>query len=232
MKTKLPLIRTMQIGFGVLVAILLIVCSVAYRGVLGSTMSARWAQHTNEVLEHIASLRSTTESIESGYRDFALSGDDAFLQLSADSRSVANREQRTLRALTVDNPRQQRRLGSVAGSIQRIIQDGETWVRLRRTEGPGAAADAFRNAHGDSILDEFRAVARDMEDEERRLLIERNVEMERRYGRTKTAVIVGSALALLIALVAGWMVPRDYAERLEAQDNLRRLNRLDGMVSG
>jgi diguanylate cyclase (GGDEF)-like protein len=232
MKTKLPLIRTMQFGFGLVVAVLLVVCIIAYRSVIASTISARWAQHTNEVLEHLATLRSATQNLESGYRDFALSGDDAFLQLSGDSASLADREQTTLRALTADNSHQQRRLGIVADLIQQIMQRGQTMVRLRRTGGPETAADVFRKAHGDPVLDEFRAVARDMEDEERRLLIERKVDTERRYRQTKTAVIVGSALALLIAAIAGWMVPRDYTERLEAQDDLRRLNRLYGMVSG
>jgi diguanylate cyclase (GGDEF)-like protein len=232
MKTKLPLIRTMQFGFGVVVAVLLVVCIVSYRSVIASTTSARWAQHTNEVLEHLANLRSTTENIESGYRDFAFGGDDAFLQPTGDSMSLVNREQSTLRALTADNPHQQRRLGIVADLIQRIIQRGETLVRLRRTGGPETAADVFRTAHGDPILDEFRTVAREMEDEEHRLLIGRNVDTERRYRQTKTSIIAGSALALLIAAVSGWMVPRDYTERLEAQDNLKRLNRLYAMVSG
>jgi len=232
MKRKLPLIRTMQLGFGVVVAVLLFVCIVAYRSISASTISARWVQHTNEVLEHLANLRSATEDLESGYRDFALSGDDAFLQRSPDSTSLVNREQRTLRALTADNSQQQRRLGMIADLIQRTIQRGEATIRLRRTGGSETAADVLRKANGDPILNEFRAVARDMENEERRLLIERNVDTERSFRRTKTAVFVGSALALLIAAVSGWMVPRDYTERLEAQDNLKRLNRLYAMVSG
>jgi diguanylate cyclase (GGDEF)-like protein len=232
MKTKLPLIRTMQLGFGVVVAVLLVVWIVAYRSAVASTTSARWAQHTNEVLEHLAKLRSITENMESGYRDYALSGDDAFLQLAADSVALVNRQQSTLRALTADNSHQQRRLGIIADSIQQIIQRGDTMARLRRTGGPETVADVFRKAHGDPILDEFHAVARDMGDEERLLLNQRNVDTERRYRQTQIAIIGGSALALLIAAISGWMVPRDYTERLEAKNSLKRLNRLYAMISG
>jgi diguanylate cyclase (GGDEF)-like protein len=231
MKSKLPLIRTMRFGFGVVIAVLLVVCIVAYRSAIASVMSARWAQHTNEVLEHLAYLRSSTERIESGYRDFALSGDAAFLRPSSDDTPLVMREQRTLRALTADNPHQQRRLGIIADLIKGIIQRGETLVRSYRTDGPETAAAIFREAHGDAMLDEFNAVARDMEDDEHRLLIERNADTEHRYRRTEITIIVGSALALLIAVLSGWMVPRDYTERLEAQDDLRRLNRLYAMVS-
>jgi len=70
------------------IAVLLIVGIVAYRSITALTVSARWAQHTNEVLEHLANQRSSVVSVESGYRDFALSGEDAFLQVCRDSVSV------------------------------------------------------------------------------------------------------------------------------------------------
>jgi CHASE3 domain sensor protein len=222
----------MQFGFGAVVVVLLIVGAVAYRSVIASTESARWAQHTNEVLEQLANLRLAMENIESGYRDFALSGDDAFLQLSRVRVSLVDQEQSTLRALTADNSDQQRRLVIIADLVQRIIQRGDVIVQLRRTGGAEPAADLIRKAQGDPILDEFRAVARDMGDDEQHLLQQRNANEERRYREAKAALILGSVLAILIAAVSGWMVPRDHTERREAEDKLRRLNRLYAMVSG
>ncbi len=55
-----------------MLAVLLIVGIVTYRSITALTVSARWAQHTNEVLEHLANQRLSVGSIESGYRDFAL----------------------------------------------------------------------------------------------------------------------------------------------------------------
>jgi CHASE3 domain sensor protein len=80
MKIQLPLVLRVQVAFGAVMAVLLVVGIIAYRSVIASSESAQWAQHTNEVLEHLANLRLGVESIESGYRDFALSGADAFLQ--------------------------------------------------------------------------------------------------------------------------------------------------------
>src|ERR1035441_5927467 len=119
----------MQFGFGAVVVVLLIVGVVAYRSVIASTESARWAQHTNEVLEQLANLRLAMENTESGYRDFALSGDDAFLQLSRARVSLVDQEQSALRALTADNSDQQRRLVIVADLVQRIIQRGDAIVQ-------------------------------------------------------------------------------------------------------
>src|ERR1700722_18657767 len=99
MKIQLPLVLKVQVAFGAVMAVLLVVGIVAYRSVLGSSESAQWAQHTNEVLEHLANMRLGVESIENGYRDFALTGADAFIQRSRVSTSLADSEQRALRAL-------------------------------------------------------------------------------------------------------------------------------------
>src|SRR6267154_2829111 len=118
MKIKLPVVPTVQAAFGAVMAVLLVVGIVAYRSVLASFESAQWAQHTNEVLEHLANLRLRIENIENGYRDFALSGTDAFLQQSRANAPLADNELKALRALTEDNPRQQRRLSMVADLLQ------------------------------------------------------------------------------------------------------------------
>src|ERR1700733_5932586 len=107
MKLQLPLDLKVQVAFGAVMALLLAVEIIAYRSVLASSESAQWAQHTNEVLEHLANLRLGVESIENGYRDFALSGADEFLRKSQSSAASADSEQRALWALTADNPPQQ-----------------------------------------------------------------------------------------------------------------------------
>jgi CHASE3 domain sensor protein len=111
MKIQLPAILSVHAAFGAVMAALLVVGTVAYRSDLASSESAQWAQHTNEVLEHLANLRLGMENIASGYRDFA-SVDD---------------EQRTLRVLTADNPRQQRRLNIIADLRQRMVQRKVSW---------------------------------------------------------------------------------------------------------
>src|ERR1700685_2048252 len=97
MKIQLPVVLKVQVAFGAVMTALLIVGIIAYRSVLASSESAQWAQHTNEVLEHLAYLRLGVQNIENGYRDFALSGAAAFLQWSRDNTSLADNEQTALR---------------------------------------------------------------------------------------------------------------------------------------
>jgi diguanylate cyclase (GGDEF)-like protein len=232
MKLQSPLTLNVQAAFGAVMAVLLIVGIVAYRSVRSSSESAQRAQHTNEVLEHLANLRMGTENIESGYRNFALSGADTFLQWSRANASLVDNEQRTLRALTTDNPRQQRRLSNIADLLQRMAQRDDTIVGLRRTPAAEEATAPIRSGQDDPLLQEFRVAAHDMEVEEQQLLRERNSAAVNRYREAQVALIVGSTLALLIAAFSGWQVARDRIERKGAEDRLKRLNRLYAMVTG
>jgi diguanylate cyclase (GGDEF)-like protein len=232
MKKQLSVVLKVQAAFGAVMAVLLVVGVVAYRSVVASFESAQWAQHTDEVLEHLANLRLRTENIENGYRDFALSGTEAFLERSRANATLAGDEQRALRALTADNPHQQRRLSIVAELLQRMVQRDDAIERLRRTPAAEDTAALIRSGQDASLLDAFRSAARDMEAEEQQLLRERKSAAANRYGQAQVALIAGSALALLIAVVSGWQVARDRTERKGAEDRLKRLNRLYAMVTG
>jgi two-component system, sensor histidine kinase and response regulator len=224
MKTKLQLIRKMQFGFSAVLVVLLAVGVVSYRNLNASAESERWVQHTHEVLEHLGTLLSKIADIETAYRGFALTGEEAFLERPRVYIPLVDQEERTLLVLTADNPNQQRRLARLATLAEQTIRHGDFLLRLRRTGSPETAAGVIRQGKGEQILDEFRAVTRDMEDEERRLLLERNADAKRRFRQTKATIILGSTLGLLIALMAGWIVQRDYAARAETNAVLARTN--------
>ena len=211
MKKQLPITLKVQAAFGALLIVLLAVGILSYRSVVASFESAQWAQHTNEVLEHLANLRLRIENIQNGYRDFTLSSNAAFLEKSRANASLANGEQSVLQALTADNPSQQQRLSIVADLKQRMLQLG---------------------VPDNSLLDAFRAVVRDMEAAEQLLLRERKSDAAIRYREARGALIAGSSLALLIAVLSGWQVARDRAQRKAAEDRLKDLNRLYAMVTG
>jgi len=219
---QLPLPLKVQAAFGSVMVLLLLVGIVAYRSILASSDSARWAQHTNEVLEHLANLRLRAEIIESGYRDFTLSGAESFREMAHANTAMADGELQTLRELTRDNPHQQRRLSEIAQLLGEMAQRG----------GSIGGAQQAPAGNDDRLLDAFHVAARNMEAEEQQLLRERNSSAVSRYRETRVALLVGIALALLITAVSGWRVASDQARRKGAEDRLRRLNRLYAMATG
>jgi two-component system sensor histidine kinase/response regulator len=223
MKKRLQLIRKAHLGFGAVFAVLLVVGIVSYRSLAASAETERWVQHTHEVLEHLETLISDITNVQTGYTEFALSDEKAVLQSALANRSLAEQEEKTLQALTADNPYQQRQLVILAGLTEQIATRGQTLIRLRQSRGPEAAAEVIRQSMDVGPPDEFRTVTHRMEDEEHRLLSERNANAERRFRETKAAIVLGSILGLVIAVLAGWILQRDYAARGRAEAKFRAL---------
>jgi methyl-accepting chemotaxis protein len=172
----------MRLGFLAVAVVLIIVGTIAYRSLITATEASHWSEHTREVLEHIERLHLAMENVESGYRDYAFSGDETFLQLSLVNISLVDHERGFLRTLTTDNPSQQRRLDAVDNLAQQTIQRGDPFVRLRRSGVAEAAANLVLRGQVDPIQVEFRSVAADMTGEERRLLKIRNAAANGSYG--------------------------------------------------
>ena len=221
MKTTPRLNRSVQFAFGSATLTLLMVGAVSYRGIVASSESDRWVRHTHEVLESLADLRNATRSIESSSRGFVLTGRESYLESYRASITGEEQDQLTIRSLTADNPAQQRQLSTLTRLAAEKIQFSEMVMGLRRSQGLEAAADAIRAEAGLRIMDQFQGTVRQMQDEELRLLAQRNAEARRRLAQTKAVLIFGTVLGLLITAAAGWSVQRDSSRRERAEEMLR-----------
>jgi PAS domain S-box-containing protein len=209
MKTKSLLNRRVQLALGAAILASFVVGAISYRSMVASTESERWVRHTYEVLEKLQNLLAAMQSIESSYRGFALTGKESYLDSYRASIASAEQDEAAVRNLTGDNPKQEILVPILERMIAQKIQFGERVISLRQTAGLEAAADAVRIGPGERITDEFQGVVRQMHDEELRLLMLRDAAAKRRFGQSKTVLILGTVLGLLIAVAAVWSLKRD-----------------------
>jgi PAS domain S-box-containing protein len=221
MKTKSVLTWTMQLGFGSAFAILLAVAALSYRAMAVSTVSDQWVRHTHAVLEQLQDLSIAMETVSSSMRGFVLTETDSYLEPYRAAVSGIAQHAATVRTLTVDNPKQGHRLSALEALASERHEHAEMAINLRRTQGLDAAADSVRNGPGERVTNEFQALIHEMRDEEQQLLLQRNLEAERRSGQTEAALIFGTVLGLLITGVAGWSVQRDSTRRQLAEEAFR-----------
>jgi PAS domain S-box-containing protein len=221
MKTKSLSNRKVQLALGAAILALLVVGAISYRAIAASIESDRMVRHTHEVLENLQNLLAAMGSIESSYRGFVLTGKQSYLDSYRASILSTEQGQATVRNLTADNPKQEILIPTLQRLAAQKIQFGGSVIRLRQTTGMEAAAHAVRNGTDERVMDEFQGVVRQMHDEELRLLILRDADAKRRLGQTKTILILGSVLALLIAAAAGWSIQSDSMERGLAEEALR-----------
>jgi PAS domain S-box-containing protein len=208
--------RKVKLMFGSAAVILLVVGAVSYHSVVMSSESDRWVRHTHEVLENLQNLLSDMASIETSDRGFALTGDESYVESYGAGIGSAEKDEVAVRNLTVDNPKQQRQLPALEELMAQKIQLGDMVIRLRRAKGLEAAANFIASGPGQRVMNEYRGVVQRMQDEELRLLAIRDADAKQRLRQTKTVLIFGTVLGLLLAAAAGWRV-RDSSGRELAQ---------------
>jgi PAS domain S-box-containing protein len=223
MKNKSLLNQKVQLAFGSAILILLVVGAVSYRGMAVSRESDQWVRHSHEVIENLQDLLLAMEGLESSDRGFVLTGKESYLEPYRASILRVEQYEATVRKLTLDNPQQQRELPALERLAAEKIQFAEMIISLRRTKGLAAAASAIESGFGQQTMDKFQGIVRGLQDEELRLLVLRNGDAKRRLGQTKTAVIFGSVLGLLIAVAGGWSVQRESTRRGLAEKHLAQM---------
>jgi PAS domain S-box-containing protein len=223
METKSLVNRKLQFAIGSAVLALFVVGAVSYRSLVVSTESDLWVRHTDQVLEKLQDLLAAMRTVESNTRGYLLTGDDSFLDLYRAGKAEATKDQIILRNLTADNAGQQLKLDTLAIIAARSLQLAEQALELRRTNGLEAATDAIQKKPSKQLLDDFQGLVGQMQDEELRLLALRGEIAKRRLTQTKTILILGTVLGLLIATVAGWSVQRDNSESKDSGAKYRGL---------
>jgi PAS domain S-box-containing protein len=223
METKSLVNRKLQFAIGSAVLALFVVGAVSYRSLVVSTESDLWVRHTDQVLEKLQDLLAAMQTVESNARGYLLTGDDSFLDLYRVGKAEATKDQIILRNLTADNAGQQLKLDTLAIIAARSLQLAEQALELRRTNGLEAATDAIQKKPSKQLLDDFQGLVGQMQDEELRLLALRGEIAKRRLTQTKTILILGTVLGLLIATVAGWSVQRDNSESKDSGAKYRGL---------
>ncbi|MBC7206359.1 MAG: diguanylate cyclase, partial [Methyloversatilis sp.] len=153
--------------------------------------------HTHDVLNGLARVRVETLQVELSTQNFRLTGDPA--RLNERDRAIARREIELdrVRALTADNPAQSARWTQLRAVIDQRLGLSRRIEALRRNDGQDAANAFVAAAPLRETRERVDRILGDMDDEERRLLVDRNVTQ-----RHKSDLVVGAGGAVLILMLA------------------------------
>ena len=77
-------------GFGLALAILVAIGGVSYRSIAKLTDTARWVNHSHEVLQTIDGVVSTLVDAETGQRGYVMTGEERYLEpFTAAQKAIA-----------------------------------------------------------------------------------------------------------------------------------------------
>lgn len=214
--------RNLVISSGLSLVILLISSVASFLSIQKLLESNAMVRHTQEVIYNLNGDHGALLDIQTGVRGFLLTGrqmhEDQYRTALADSRTYFKK----IEELTEDNPMQQA-YAKELGASKKIFFE---FIALRiQDKKNNITPDPDNIGKGTLLLDDVRAIIRDMEDVEKKLLQER-IATSKEYGSYSSILIVVAAiLSILISIVFSARTLKDYNERLKLQLKLQEADR-------
>jgi methyl-accepting chemotaxis protein len=198
-------------GFGLALAVLMVVGAVSYNSTSKLIDSAEWVRHTHEVLNGLDEVLSAFKDAETGQRGYVITGEARYLEPYQGARAVVDQKLRLLRELTADNPIQQQRLTAIDPLVASKFAELQETIDLRRTKGFGPAEQVVVTDKGKNVMDSIRKLVGEMQEEETGLLAKRSAEEKDRAHRTEMTIILGSLCSFVLLSLAGVFLTRNIA---------------------
>lgn len=194
-------------GFGIVVAILLVLLVTTYGNFVRLNDANNWDRHTLKVLQEVAGVEADITDVQSEYRGFLLTGNERVVTGMEANQESLLRHLQNMKTLTAHNAGQQEKGAQIEAQIRHWINDvARPLVAKRRELGKTAnAADLIARdplvTEGFTKVGDIRRLLAAYADEERKLLEERSrAAAEQR--QTVLMLLTGGGLACVLAAVA------------------------------
>jgi len=176
-----------------------------------------WVNHTQDVIYNLNEGSSIITEAQTSMRGYLLTGDEQFVERFNDAEKKSNEYFEKLDELTSDNPPQRKLLNELRAKRSGFFKYLNNQIVKKRLSKETLIFDLNE---GRKMMNEMRAIIKNVENRERKLLDERNLTSER-YGKYSLAlIIIAFFIAFLISIVFMIRVLKDYNERTLLQQEL------------
>ncbi|MEW5942823.1 MAG: PAS domain S-box protein [Pseudomonadota bacterium] len=207
-------------GFGVAVAILLLLGALAYQSTLRYVEASRRVTQTHEALATLEEIFSLMNQAETGQRAYIITGDESYLPRRDAAIARIGELTLQLKQLTADEAEQQRRIPELARQIAARLALLDRTLEARKSQGFEAARQRLIAGSGRSEMDALRSMVTAMQEHERALLQQR-ADTERENAHRTLAMF---SLALLFAVAFLTLlylrIRQEIGERKQAEEAL------------
>ena len=214
---QLAISRRLLAGFGFGLVLFLALSMLSNKSARELAVTDDWVRHTHEVLARIQKVNSDLVTVQTAVGGFVISGRADFLVPYHAVRGELEDDERILRRLTADNPRQQQRLTRLEDLIRQRLAYAEETLDLQRQRGFAAAAALISAGRGLEIMKNFAAVIAALEREEQDLLTRREAQARAQTARTFFILSNGTFIGLALLLVVLFFLNSEATERREAE---------------
>jgi methyl-accepting chemotaxis protein len=205
-----------KIGAGFLAVLLafILVGSVSYRATNELIDASNLRKQSYEVLRAIDNLVAQLQDLEIGQRSYAITGDESYRQESMAAATKAEQGLDGLRALVDKDAAQRPRLQRLEPLVRERIAYGRDTVSAIVSQGVAAGEKMIRSGKGKALMEQIGAIADEMERDESGRLDVRADSTESNGWLARAAVLGGTTVGIVIALLAWWILTSNIARPL------------------
>ncbi|MHA4870395.1 methyl-accepting chemotaxis protein [Duganella sp. PWIR1] len=209
---NLSIKKKLYLGFGAILAIILVLLSIAYNRFNTLSEANAWDRHTMEVLQDIDVLRNDLLQVQVEARGYYLTGSEQRLQRARKEMADIPASVAALQKITSDNPAQVTRFKQLAEMVR--VWTGEvieSQLKMRQELGdkPGAADAMGRTPQlsgATSAIGDIYKLMNDATAEEKRLLVERSKASEELQQSMRTVLTLGGVVCVALSLGIAWLL--------------------------
>jgi methyl-accepting chemotaxis protein len=221
MYSKLSISQKLYLSFAIIIALLIVLVFSAYRGFMQVESATNSNVHTYKVLSQAQVALEQLINIETGMRGFVIGSTDNFLEPQISGEKKFSESLATLKSLTIDNNEQQTRLAALEQLQKRWLNEDIHPIIAQRRQltqagSPNDPLDQRISSGADKAkMDGMRAIITDLSQAEETLLASRTQQMDEAREHAITILLIGGAIATLLAVILALALGRTTRARLQ-----------------
>lgn len=209
------------LGFGVPLLLMLTVLVLLFISTERQLDTAKWVEHTHEVISSGHEITKLLVDMETGERGFLITGNPIFLEPFDNAIKVWSTKLDNIKVLVSDNPEQVERINQIITLHQQwLIQAADKEIaarkRVKNTELSSMAEVILliEAQTGKNIIDRIRSIKSQFIEAEKTLMTERQLVAVRAVNSTKLVVLVGGISALVLGMIIALYISTNIVKNL------------------
>jgi len=205
--------KTAWAAFSAAVVLLATMAVLVYQGTTLLVRSENWIEHTREVQQTLEALCSNSVSANSARRGYIITGDISQQQSFERARQKIPGNLARLRRLTADNADRQPEIDKLEALLNQHIAAMQASIELHSRGTPDLPRQREITQASATHAAQIRSLVTDMENQESRLLQQRQVDAERIYRHTQWVVAITFMVALCLLGAEFYLLNLQFSKR-------------------
>ncbi|MYM68340.1 HAMP domain-containing protein [Pseudoduganella sp. FT55W] len=205
MLANLSIKKKLAVGFGAIVAIIVILLSMAYTNFTKLSTASEWDRHTLAVLLEAGQIETAMMQIQSSVRGFLITGDDSITQQVSVEEDALRHHIEQITKLTADNATQQARLKRFTPFINNWLSS-VIHPQLEKRRSGAQTVNSAEVLNGSRTVAEARRMLKEITGDEERLLAERSRTSSNLSESMMLLLVAGGAVCTVLAIAIGLLL--------------------------